>query len=130
MARNFLTISQADTDKAIAQGIKNREQELMVYDAELDMHTKSAEALSHLSWTPELLKYRGIGRDQMIAMALQDGLSSEQIQAISELNTLDSHLHAIQAVKTELAKVERAYSDLLERLPEERRAAAFAAIAE
>lgn len=127
MARQFLTITQTDTDTQVALAIKSREQELAAYDMELESHQAAVDAMVGIEWTEKLERYKGLSRDVMIANATNDGMTSEDIQMASELNSRDNHIRAIEAVKIEITKSERIYNDLLARLPEERRAAAFAA---
>jgi hypothetical protein len=127
MPREFLLISQDEIDLKTAENLHAREMELLSYDLELEHHTNSVASLKHLQWDQSLLKYRGLSRDAMIAKAMADGLSSEQIQKVSDLNTLDFHLRNIEAVRVETAKSERIYGHLKNALPPERRAAAFAA---
>ena len=128
MARNFLLVGQDDVDLRLAKNIHSRELELASYDFEVANHEAAIAALGNLQWTKELLRYRNMARDVMIARAISDGLDSATIQLISDLNALDQHRHNLEAVKSEIAKSERHYGKLLESLPEgQRRESAFVA---
>lgn len=129
MARNFLIVTQSEVDKRIAENIKSRELELSSYDFERENHEIAIQNLGHLEWDESTEKYKGLGRDAMIVRAMEDGLDSDAIQKISDLNSLELHRLNLEAVKSEIAKSERHYDNLIESLPEgERRDKAFASI--
>lgn len=129
MERNFITLTQSDVNAKLAAQIKSRELELMSYDFERATHESGIASLADIAWDDSIIQYRGMTRDQMVASTIADGLTTEQIQKVADLNALDRHLRELEAVKIETAKSERTYNALLAALPEgEARDAAFAAV--
>jgi len=129
MARTFLTVTQDEIDERVAQTIRSREFELAAYDFEKESHEAAIAALGNIEWTDATRPYRGMPRDAMVAKALADGLSSAQIQAISDLNSLESHRMNLEAVKIETKKSERHYDKAKIALPAgARRTAAIAKV--
>lgn len=125
----FLLVKQDATNLKIAKAIKTREEEIAAYQFELDSHNDSLQALGLKDWDEKNSKYRGLPRDQMIARALADGLTHDEIQALGDLLSLDHHRVGVHAVKIEMAKATRIYNSLLASLPEgAERDAAFAAV--
>jgi hypothetical protein len=117
MPRQFLTITQDDIDAKIMENLNSRENELASYDFERVNHEAAIAALGDIKWDGITRPYKGLARDVMIARALGDGLTSEQIQAISDLNTLEYHKANLEAVKIETAKSERQYDNLVASIP-------------
>ena len=128
---SFLLLSQDEMDIQIARSIKAREQELAAYQFEARSHESAIVDLSQFVWADDIIKFRGMQRDQMIAAAMEDGLTDNEIAMIANVTALEQHRHALQAVKIEMAKSERSYLMLLAQLPEgERRTKAFQSLAE
>ena len=126
MARQFIMLTQEEIDDRVAANIKSRESELMSYDFEKAHHEEAIATIGNLEWPENLLKYRGLARDAMIAKATADGLDGAAISQISNLMALDYHKHNLQAVNVETSKSERHYDHLLTKLPDgERRASAI-----
>lgn len=117
MARTFVAATQDEIDLRIAEGIKAREMELAAYDFERKSHEAAIAALGDLKWDETTAEYRGMPRDEMAARALADGLTSEQIQAISDLNALEAHRVNLEAVKIETKRAEQHYESALTSLP-------------
>lgn len=129
MPVEFITLTQDDLDKKIAEGINSRETELNSYYYELQSHQNAIDALGDIAWDDTTMKYRGLDRDVFVAMAIADGCDSTKIQAISDLLALDYHKHNLEVVKIEIAKSERHYNNLLAALPAgDRRDNAIAAV--
>jgi len=130
MARDFVAVTQDDINLMLANGIKSREVELAAYDHEIENYNSAIAALGDITWDATALKYRGMTRDVMITRAMSDGLTSDQIQVIGDLLTLDTYKLNLHGVQIELAKSEAAYNTLLQALPAgKERDAAFAAAA-
>ena len=117
MSRNFLMVEPTEMNTKIAELIRSRELELMSYDFEAAAHQAAIDALGPIQWDDTTLKYKGLARDVMIARALADGLTGDQITAISNLLALDYHTLNLHAVAIETAKSERHYDNLLATLP-------------
>ncbi len=118
MPRTYLTITQDDIDQKVAENLHSRELELMSYDFERANHEAAIAAFGDISWDETTAPYKGLVRDVMITRALADGLDTETIQNIANLNELESHKLNLQAVIVETAKSERHYDSLLAALPE------------
>lgn len=128
MARTFIAITQADIDLKLAQSIKSRELELLNYDFEQASH-EAVIASSADNWDAGTSKYKGLSRDLLIKAVQADGASKATLTRVAALANKDKAAHELEAVKIELAKSEKHLTNLLTLLPEERRAAAFAALA-
>lgn len=116
--RQFITITQEELEEKLAENLRSRELELLSYDFEKQNHEEALLALEGIEWTAELVKYRGLPRDAMIARALSDGLDKETIKLISDLESKDKHVLNLQAVIVESSKSERHYDSILAALPE------------
>ena len=131
MARNFVFVTQEEIDLKLAESIKSRELEMLSYDMEQASYEQNISTIENdlkvsAQSVPEH-PYKGLQRDSMIVRALADGLSSDEIKKAADLIALENCKLNLEAVKVELAKSERHYDHLLTLLPEERRAAAYAA---
>jgi hypothetical protein len=130
MARQFLTVNQADIDLRIARAIRSRENELAAYDFEKEHHESIIANAGDISWSSENEAFKGLPRDAAIAKASALGLSEQDTNLILNLLMLDAAKHGLTAVSTELQKSEQHYATLLSQLPEgARRDAAFATLA-
>lgn len=127
MPRTFLTLTQDEIDLKLAEAIKSRELELLAYDFEQAGHELVVTSIAD-DWTPELEKYKGLTRDQLIKATNNDKVNAITLKKVADLNHKDKAIHEIEAVKIELAKSEKHYENLLSQLPEERREAAFLAL--
>lgn len=129
MPIQFLVNSQDADDKQMARSLVSREREIKSYMFELESHQRVIDANAELAWGENDVKYKGKGRDAIIAMALHDGLGEEDIQRLLKLQVVANHKHQVQAVKSELARAEGFYGEILERLPAgKRRDAALQAV--
>lgn len=129
--RNFITITNKEQNEKLAENLRSRELELMSYDFEKENHEKAVIALGNIDWTEALQEYKGLPRDVMVARAMSNDLSSDDIKLVADLNSKDKHLAEINAVNIETAKSERLYDAILESLPEgPERDEALAAVAE
>lgn len=128
MPRTFIAITQDDIDLKLAEAIKSRENELLSYDFELASHEATIAAIAD-EWTPELEKFKGLTRDLLIKAAAAENADAATLKKAADLNNKDKAAHERNAVKIELSKSEKHYEYLLSQLPEDRRAAAFAALA-
>lgn len=129
--RNFITITSKEQNEKLAENLRSRELELMSYDFEKENHEKAVVALGNIDWTEALQEYKGLPRDVMVARAMSNDLSPDDIKLVADLNSKDKHLAEINAVNIETAKSERLYDAILEALPEgSERDEALAAVAE
>lgn len=129
--RNFITITSKEQNEKLAENLRSRELELMSYDFEKENHEKAVVALGNIDWTEALQEYKGLPRDVMVARAMSNDLSPDDIKLVADLNSKDKHLAEINAVNIETAKSERLYDAILEALPEgPERDEALAAVAE
>lgn len=129
--RNFITITSKEQNEKLAENLRSRELELMSYDFEKENHEKAVIALGNIDWTEALQEYKGLPRDVMVARAMSNDLSPDDIKLVADLNSKDKHLAEINAVNIETAKSERLYDAILEALPEgSERDEALAAVAE
>jgi hypothetical protein len=129
MAREFLLYTQSETNEKLAQGILNCEQELAHYDHAVATHESAIAELGDISWDETTEKYRGMGRDQMVAIAEQDGLTQEQMLYVAKLLELDYRKLNLNACIVEIGKVENNYKYFLSALPAgSARDTAFAAV--
>lgn len=131
MAIQFLTITQEEIDKKLAESLRSRELELLSYYAEKKSHEEILATLADIDWDETNIKYKipGITRDRFIAMAKDDNLDSETIQHIARLHAKEQHKHALEAVAIETGKSERSYASVTSELPEgKRRDDALAAV--
>jgi hypothetical protein len=117
MGRTFLLLNQLEHEDKIMESIKSREQEIAAYDFEHDAHAAAITALGNISWDQSNIKYRGMPREALIATALADGLTSEQLAVIYDLIALDQSKANLEAVKIERGRSERIYAHLLNTIP-------------
>lgn len=122
--RVFLTRTEEDDDDHIMEAIASREQELAMYDTNIDSYT---EQLAMITDVPEdltggLERYKGKANEQIILA----GANTEDALTASQFNHRERIKMLLFTENAEMKKSELAYMALLNKLPEgERRNAAF-----
>ena len=93
-------VTQEEHDKALAQSIEMREQEVYYYQSNINNYTVMLQSCIKEDWPERLLKYKGMGRDQL-AQSIED---DDDLELASKLAFRDELKLRIRTEKMECAK--------------------------
>ncbi|MBK8225424.1 MAG: hypothetical protein IPK73_30790 [Candidatus Obscuribacter sp.] len=118
MRRTFHTITEQDNSDTIAENIVHREREVYQYDLNIENYEALLETLPKDDWPEHLVQYQGKTADQ---------IPDEYDEICNQLNYRDRVRRLLKTERQELAKAEAILNVLLEKIPENGRAAKIAA---
>ena len=114
----FYTITQQDTQNAIADAVVGREMEIFSYDMNIANYEIMLAGLPTEDWPAELLQYQ---------FSTLDKVPDEFDQQVSDYQYRDRIKSLLKTELLERSKAQRIYEALVSRLPEESRAELIAA---
>lgn len=118
MRRTFHTITEQDNSDTITENIVHREREVYQYDLNIENYESLLETLPKEDWPEHLVQYQGKTADQ---------IPDEYDEICNQLNYRDRVRRLLKTERQELAKAEAILNVLLEKIPENGRAAKIAA---
>ena len=123
MSLEYQTLPEDERDRLLAEAIYGHEMQHYQYDMQVKMESEILAGLPTGDWPQGIAHLKGLGRDEIIRRA-----TNPEDMALAQQYAHRDHIRGrMSGAVVERQRVEAFHASVLAQLPEERRAAAFAA---